>query len=234
MREIVLDTETTGLDPADGHRIIEIGCMELINYLPTGRVYHSYINPERDVPAEASAISGIKTEFLKPFPVFSKIVDEFLSFVGDDQLIIHNAAFDLKFLNAEFERLNHPYFPPQRATDTLKIARAKFPGSPASLDALCRRFQIDLSGRTKHGALIDCELLAKVYLELLGGRQTAFTFAGAPLQTKVVTGDDLKNILRSHKDARPHEPTSEEIELHNELIHSIKNSLWKKEEKQRI
>ncbi len=110
MREIVLDTETTGLDPAEGHRIIEIGCVELINYLPTGRVYHSYINPERDVPAEASAISGIKTEFLKPFPVFSKIVDEFLSFVGDDQLIIHNAAFDLKFLNAEFGRLNHPHF----------------------------------------------------------------------------------------------------------------------------
>jgi DNA polymerase-3 subunit epsilon len=228
MREIVLDTETTGLDPADGHRVIEIGCVELINYLPTGRVYHTYVNPERDVPAEASAISGIKTDFLKPFPVFSKIVDEFLSFLGDDQLVIHNAAFDLKFLNAEFERLNHPHLPPHRATDTLKIARAKFPGSPASLDALCRRFQIDLSSRTKHGALVDSELLAKVYLELLGGRQTAFSFSGAPAQTKAVTRDDLKNILRTHKEARLHEPTGEELEAHEELIGSIKGSLWVK------
>ncbi|MDF3034679.1 MAG: polymerase epsilon subunit, partial [Alphaproteobacteria bacterium] len=175
MREIVLDTETTGLDPAEGHRVIEIGCVELINYLPTGRVYHTYINPERDVPLEASAISGLKTDFLKPFPVFSKIVDDFLSFLGDDKLVIHNASFDLKFLNAELERLGHPLFLPHRATDTLKIARTKFPGSPASLDALCRRFQIDLTSRTKHGALVDSELLAKVYLELIGGRQTAFS-----------------------------------------------------------
>jgi len=228
MREIVLDTETTGLDPAEGHRVIEIGCVELINYLPTGRVYHTYVNPERDVPAEASAISGIKTDFLKPFPIFSKIVDEFLSFLGDDQLVIHNAPFDLKFLNAEFERLNRPHLPSHRATDTLKIARSKFPGSPASLDALCRRFQIDLSSRTKHGALVDSELLAKVYLELLGGRQTAFSFSGVPVQTKAVTRDDLKNILRTHKEARLHEPTVEELNAHSELVDSIEGSLWKK------
>jgi len=228
MREIVLDTETTGLDPDVGHRIIEIGCVELVNYMPTGRFYHTYINPERDVPAEASAISGIKTDFLKPFPIFSKIVDEFLSFLGDDPLVIHNAPFDLKFLNAEFERLSHPHFPPHRATDTLKIARAKFPGSPASLDALCRRFQIDLSGRTKHGALVDSELLAKVYLELLGGRQTTFSFTGAPIQTKAVTRDDLKNILRTHKEARLHEPTPNELDAHEELVSSIQGSLWKK------
>jgi DNA polymerase-3 subunit epsilon len=227
MREIVLDTETTGLDPADGHRIIEIGCVELFNYLPTGRVYHAYINPERDVPAEASAISGIKTDFLKPFPVFSKVVDEFLSFIGEDKLVIHNAAFDLKFLNAEMERLGHPHFPAHRATDTLKMARAKFPGSPASLDALCRRFSIDLSGRTKHGAIIDCELLAKVYLELLGGRQTTFSFAGAPLQTKAATRDDLQKILRTRKEPRPHEPSPDELEGHEALIGSIKGSLWK-------
>lgn len=228
MREIVLDTETTGLDPAEGHRIIEIACVELINYLPTGRVYQAYVNPERDVPQEASAISGIKTDFLKPFPVFSKIVDDFLSFLGDDKLVIHNAPFDLKFLNSELERLNHPPFPPHRALDTLKMARTKFPGSPASLDALCRRFQIDLTGRTKHGALIDCELLAKVYLELLGGRQTAFTFGGAHVQTKTTTTADLKNILRKVRDPRPHEPSPEELEAHKELISHIKGSLWKK------
>lgn len=228
MREIVLDTETTGLDPAEGHRIIEIGCVELINYLPTGRVYHTYVNPERDVPLEASAISGIKTDFLKPFPIFSKIVDDFLSFLGDDRLVIHNASFDLKFLNAEFERLNHPHFPSQRAIDTLKIARAKFPGSPASLDALCRRFQIDLSSRTKHGALVDSELLAKVYLELLGGRQTAFSFGGAQVQTKAVTRDDLKKIIRAFREPRSFEPTADELDEHKELISHIKGSLWKK------
>jgi DNA polymerase-3 subunit epsilon len=231
MREIVLDTETTGLDPLEGHRIIEIGCVELINYLPTGRVYHTYINPERDVPSEASAISGLKTDFLKPFPVFAKIVDDFLSFLGNDKLVIHNAPFDLKFLNAEFDRLGHPIFPLHRATDTLKIARTKFPGSPVSLDALCRRFQIDLSGRTKHGALVDSELLAKVYLELLGGRQTTFSFRGTVPSDKMVTQNvasvtAVKPALRA---ARPHEPTSEERAAHKELIGTIKGSLWKKE-----
>lgn len=228
MREIVLDTETTGLDPQDGHRIIEIGCVELFNYLPTGRVYQTYINPERDVPEEASAVSGIKTDFLKPFPVFSKIIEEFKAFIGEDRLVIHNAAFDLKFLNAEFERLGHQAIPSQRAVDTLKIARAKFPGSPASLDALCRRFQIDLSGRTKHGAIIDCELLAKVYLELIGGRQTKFEFSGAPVQTKAVTRADIEKKLHARKEPRPHEPSPEELDSHNALVDSIKGSLWKK------
>jgi len=228
MREIVLDTETTGLEPSDGHRVIEIGCVELINYIPTGRVYHTYINPERDVPLEASAISGIKTDFLKPFPVFAKIIDEFLSFLGDDQLVIHNASFDLKFLNAEFGRLNHPIFPPHRAIDTLKIARSKFPGSPASLDALCRRFQIDLSSRSKHGALVDSELLAKVYLELVGGRQTSLSLGGYPAQTKTTTKDDLKKILRTHREPRAHQPTDEELAAHKELVSKIKGSLWAK------
>jgi DNA polymerase-3 subunit epsilon len=229
MREIVLDTETTGLDPAEGHRIIEIGCVELFNYMPTGRVYHTYINPERDVPAEASAISGIKTEFLKPFPLFSAIVDDFLEFLGEDKLVIHNASFDLKFLNAEFARLNHPSFPPHRATDTLKIARTKFPGSPASLDALCRRFQIDLSGRTKHGALLDSELLAKVYLELVGGRQTAFTFDGTkPSGPTAEKGGNPVAILRAPRPPRPHQATPEEQSAHQELIGTIKSALWKK------
>lgn len=228
MREIVLDTETTGLDPAAGHRIIEIGCVELINYIPTGKVYHTYVNPQRDVPLEASAISGIKTDFLKPFPIFDKIVDDFLSFLGDDRLVIHNASFDLKFLNAEFERLNHPLFPDHRAIDTLKIARSKFPGSPASLDALCRRFQIDLSSRTKHGALVDSELLAKVYLELVGGRQTSLSLGGYPAQTKTSTKDDLIKILRNHREPRPHQPTEEELAAHKELAGRIKGSLWER------
>jgi DNA polymerase-3 subunit epsilon len=231
MREIVLDTETTGLDPVEGHRVIEIGCVELINYLPTGRVYHTYINPERDVPSEASAISGLKTDFLKPFPVFAKIVDDFLSFLGNDKLVIHNAPFDLKFLNAEFDRLGHPIFPPHRATDTLKIARTKFPGSPVSLDALCRRFQIDLSGRTKHGALVDSELLAKVYLELLGGRQTTFSFSGTAPSGKVATQNvaSVTTVKPALRAARPHEPTAEERAAHKELVGTIKGSLWKKE-----
>ena len=227
MREIVLDTETTGLDPQNGHRVIEIGCVELINFLPSGRVYHTYINPERDVPAEASAISGLKTDFLKPFPVFAKIVDDFLSFIGDDKLVIHNAPFDLKFLNAELKLLKHPGLPPHRATDTLLMARRKFPGSPASLDALCRRFEIDLSTRTKHGALLDSELLAKVYLELIGGRQTAFSFeekksARTNKETAVTISE---RILRP---ARPHCPTSEELAAHQELISKIQNNLWTK------
>ena len=227
MREIVLDTETTGLDPAEGHRIIEIGCVELINYLPTGRVYQTYINPERDVPSEASAISGIKTDFLKPFPVFANIVDDFLAFVGEDKLVIHNASFDLKFLNAELGRLNHSPFLPHRATDTLKIARTKFPGSPASLDALCRRFQIDLSSRTKHGALVDCELLAKVYLELIGGRQTTFSFDGTSPSEKTATkARDMGAGERVPRPARAHQPTPEELAAHQELIGTIKGNLW--------
>ncbi len=228
MREIVLDTETTGLDPAEGHRIIEIGCVELINYLPTGRVYHTYINPERDVPSEASAISGIKTDFLKPFPVFANIVDDFLTFLGEDKLVIHNASFDLKFLNAEFERLNHPPFLPHRATDTLKIARTKFPGSPASLDALCRRFQIDLSTRTKHGALVDSELLAKVYLELIGGRQTTFSFDGGASEKSASKDGNINAVERALRIARPHQLTPEELAAHQKLIGTLKEPLWKR------
>lgn len=231
MREIVLDTETTGLDPADGHRIIEIGCVELFNYVPTGKVYHTYINPERDVPPEASAISGIKTEFLKPFPLFSAIAEEFLEFIGDDKLVIHNASFDLKFLNSELGRLNHPLLLPHRATDTLKIARTKFPGSPASLDALCRRFEIDLSSRSKHGALVDSELLAKVYLELVGGRQTAFSFGGKSSSGQdVERGGNAVAVIRTPRSARPHQATPEEISAHDDLVGAIKGSLWKKKE----
>ena len=171
MRELVLDTETTGFDPQQGDRIVEIGAVELINQMPTGRTYHQYINPERAMPNDAFEVHGLGDDFLRDKPVFKQIAQEFLDFVGTDKMVIHNAAFDMKFLNAELGWLNLPQLPWEQALDTLAIARKKFPGSPASLDALCRRFNIDNSNRTLHGALLDSEILAEVYLELLGGRQ---------------------------------------------------------------
>jgi len=181
MREIVLDTETTGLEPAQGHRIIEIGCLELRNRTPTGARYHAYINPERDVPEESQRITNLSTEFLLDKPVFADVVDGFLEFIGDSALVIHNAEFDLKFLNAEFARVKKPKILSERAVDTLQIARRRFPGAPASLDALCRRFDIALEDRRAkgHGALLDAELLAQVYLELSGGRQPGLELVAA-------------------------------------------------------
>ena len=171
MREVVIDTETTGLDPNDGHRVVEIGAVELVNLLPTGRVYHQYINPERNMPKEAEQVHGLSHEFLRDKPVFARVAPAFLAFLGDARLVIHNAAFDLRMLNAELARLGAPPLPMSRAVDTLEIARTRFPGAQASLDALCRRFGIDNAGRERHGALLDSELLAEVYLELMGGRQ---------------------------------------------------------------
>ena len=173
MREIVLDTETTGLDPSQGHRVIEIGCIELMNGTPTGARYHTYVNPERDVPEEASRISNITTDMLLDKPLFADVADGFLEFIADSQLVIHNAEFDVKFLNAELQRANRPKLALGRAVDTAQMARRRFPGSPASLDALCKRFNISLDERREkgHGALLDVHLLAQVYLELQGGRQ---------------------------------------------------------------
>lgn len=171
MREIVLDTETTGFDPETGDRIVEIGAIELMNYLPTGRHFHVYINPDRDMPAEALAVHGLTTEFLSDKPRFADISGDLVAFLGDARLVIHNAAFDMKFLNWELRRAGLPTMPMARALDTVTMAREKFPGAPVSLDALCRRWGIDNSGRTLHGALLDSELLAEVYLELIGGRQ---------------------------------------------------------------
>ncbi|SMC56432.1 DNA polymerase III subunit epsilon [Primorskyibacter flagellatus] len=177
MREIVMDTETTGFDPEAGDRIVEIGGVELLNHVPTGRTYHQYINPERGMPQDAFEVHGLGDEFLRDKPVFAKIADEFLEFVGDSKLVIHNASFDMKFLNAELRWLKKPQLPWEQAIDTLAIARKKFPGSPASLDALCRRFGIDNASRTLHGALLDSEILAEVYLELIGGKQPDFALA---------------------------------------------------------
>ena len=179
LREIVLDTETTGLDPADGHRIIEICGLELIGHLPTGRVFHTLVHPERDVPEDALRVHGLSSELLSGAPLFSAVVDDFLSFVAEAPLVIHNAEFDLKFLNFELARAGKPHFPLERGIDTIALAKKRFPGSRYSLDELCRRFNIDLSLRAKHGARIDAELLAEVYLELLGGRQARLALAPA-------------------------------------------------------
>jgi len=221
MREVVFDTETTGLDPESGHRVVEIGCLELFNHLPTGRSFQRYINPERDMPEGAFAVHGLSAEFLSTHPVFEKVADDFLAFVGDSRLIIHNAAFDLKFMNAELRRVNRTLLDAARAVDTVEMARRKFPGAPASLDALCKRFNIDNSQRTKHGALLDAELLAEVYLELVGGRQATLGLAGAEL---VAEAQEI--IARTHRPPRPHGPTVEEQAAHQALLAKIKDPIW--------
>jgi DNA polymerase-3 subunit epsilon len=177
MREIVLDTETTGFEPTEGDRIVEIGAVELFNHMPTGRTYHQYINPQRPMPKAAFEVHGLGDDFLRDKPVFRDIAQAFLDFVGSDLLVIHNASFDMKFLNHELGVVGLPKLPAKQALDTLAIARQKFPGSPASLDALCRRFGVDNSNREKHGALLDSEILAEVYLELIGGRQPDFALS---------------------------------------------------------
>lgn len=182
MREIAFDTETTGLDPATGDRLVEIGGVELLNHIPTGRTFHAYINPERDVPEDAFGVHGLSTAFLADKPCFRDVVDAFLDFVGDARLVIHNAAFDMKFINAELGWVKRPSIPWARAVDTLELARRRFPGAQNSLDALCRRFGVDNTGRTLHGALLDAQLLGEVYLELMGGRQPGLTLAVAPVR----------------------------------------------------
>jgi DNA polymerase III subunit epsilon len=217
MRELVLDTETTGLDPAEGHRIVEIACIELVHHVPTGRKFHRYVNPEREMPEDALAVHGITSEFLASQPPFAGIVDELLAFIGLDRLVIHNAEFDLAFLNSELARLQRE--PLSCAfVDTLGLARVRFPGAPASLDALCRRFDIDLSMRVEHGAEVDCGLLAAVYLELLGGRQPGLDFA-APADAVVVAE-------RVSRPPRPHEPTAEELLAHQAMLQIITRPIW--------
>ena len=180
MREIIFDTETTGLNPREGHRLVEIGCIEMLNRFPTGRVFHQYINPERDMPFEAFEIHGLSTEFLKDKPLFTAIADELWEFLDGAQLVAHNAGFDMGFINAEFERAKKPIIGLERGVDTVQLARRKFPGAKASLDALCERFGISNAHRVKHGALLDAEILAEVYSELLGGKQAALGFDGGP------------------------------------------------------
>src|SRR5450432_3065167 len=171
MREIVFDTETTGFEPGDGHRIVEIGCVELMDHFPTGRTLQFYLNPERDIPIESQRVHGLSAEFLADKALFAHVVDEFLEFLGDAQLVIHNASFDIKFINAELHRVGRPPLPLSRAIDTIEIAKRKLPGARYSLDELCKRFGVDLAARAKHGALLDADLTAQIYLELIGGRQ---------------------------------------------------------------
>jgi DNA polymerase-3 subunit epsilon len=223
MREVVIDTETTGLDPHAGHRIVEVACIELIHHVPTGRTFHRYVNPERDMPDDARTVHGLTAEFLAAHPPFGDIADELSAFVGEDRLVIHNAEFDLAFLNAELARLGRgplacPY------VDTLAVARRRFPGAPASLDALCRRFAIDLSGRELHGAEIDCALLSAVYIELLGGKQRGFDFVAVEAED---AGDAIGPTQgQPVRMARPHAASLDELAAHRAMLTAIKSPLW--------
>ena len=234
MREIALDTETTGISPRDGHRIIEIGALELMHHLPTGRKLHLYINPERDIDDGAVAVHGITSDFLVDKPVFADIVDEFLAFVGDDPMVIHNASFDMGFINAELKRLDRPALPMAQSIDTLMMARKKFPGAQANLDALCRRFEIDNAHRDLHGALVDADLLAAVYIELLGGRQPGLSLESHS-QTQAADQGAENSIDPDpsfHLDAKPmrpiraHSPTAGELQAHAKFLEELKNPIW--------
>lgn len=227
MREIVLDTETTGLDPFNGDKIVEIGCVELENHLPTGRTYHQYINPMRSMSEEVIAVHGLTEEFLSDKPVFKDIADDFLAFVGDDaKLVIHNAAFDMKFLNAELSFADKPQLSYDRVVDTLIIARKKFPGSRVNLDELCKRFGVDNTSRTLHGALLDSELLAEVYLELLGGREPGLVLAQKNNVISVKKEEGVMVAERVFREARVFSVSEEEIKQHIDFVKGIKNNLW--------
>ena len=221
MREIVLDTETTGFEPTEGHRIVEIGAVELFNHLPTGRTFHVYLDPERPMPPEAFAVHGLGDDFLRGKPKFAAAAAGFLDFIeADARLVIHNAAFDMKFLNAELSRAGLPLIDAARAIDTVAIARRRFPGSPASLDALCRRFGVDNSAREKHGALLDSEILAEVYLELIGGRQPDFGLTAAPVDTAQA---GIADVMRPLARPAPLEPrlTAEESVAHAAFVDTL-------------
>jgi DNA polymerase III subunit epsilon len=226
MRHVILDTETTGFDPLQGHRIVEIGCVEMVGHIATGRTYQCYLNPERDVPMAAQNVHGITDDFLKDKPLFSQVVEEFLDFIGEDPLVIHNAPFDMAFLNAELTRIGFTALPKTRAIDTVLLARKAFPGAPASLDALCKRFKIDASNRQLHGALLDARLLADVFVELSGGKQTGLNMEFA---NNTKTSD--KKIAATQTTLRPQRefPLSDaERDAHNAAIETIRDSVWKK------
>jgi DNA polymerase-3 subunit epsilon len=220
MREIVLDTETTGFKPEEGHRIVEIGCIELYNHIPTGETYHRYVNPERDMPEAAFKVHGLSAEFLRGHKVIAEEMDGFLDFIGEDKLVIHNAEFDMRFLNAELALLGKPPLPMSRSIDTVAMARQKFPGAQANLDALCRRFGIDNSDRTKHGALLDAELLAEVYLELIGGRQR-----GLSLEDEAATM--VSTVAKEVRAPRPHDASEAERAAHAAFLEKIKDPIWR-------
>jgi len=225
MREIVLDTETTGLDPLRGDRLVEVGCVEIFNRMPTGQTFHRYINPERDVPAEAFAVHGLSTEFLATKPLFHAVVDEFLEFIGDAPLVIHNASFDISFINAELDRIKRVAIPRERLVDTLLLARRKHPGVSNRLDDLCSRYAIDNSHRTKHGALLDAELLAEVYVDLIGARQSQLILAAEAEEIRVGTTGDMPRRQRPVPLAA--RVTDAEREAHRAFIATLgEKAIW--------
>jgi DNA polymerase-3 subunit epsilon len=223
MREIVLDTETTGLDPATGDRIVELGAVEIVNHMPTGRTFHAYVNPQREVPEDAVGVHGLTAAFLADKPVFAEVAPDFAAFIGDARVVIHNAAFDIRFLNAELGWCGRPSIPWARALCTLELAKRRFPGANNTLDALCRRFGVDNSNRTKHGALLDSELLAEVYLELMGGRQPDLTL------TVVAAGPVSGDVWSPGPRPRPLAPriTVAEADAHAAFVAALGESpLW--------
>ena len=222
MRRIVFDVETTGFDPLSGHRIVEIGCVELLYDVPTGKTYQAYINPERDMPQDAFRVHGLSSEFLSKKPTFKKIAGDFLNFIQDSEMIAHNASFDFGFVNAELAAAGFPLLTWDRIIDTLPLARRKFPGAKATLDALCSRFEIDLSRRDKHGALLDSELLAEVYLQLIGGREPGLSLDKKP-------DKDLKMHVHETKQVHPvrhFDVSKKEVQIHQDFLKKIKNPIW--------
>ena len=232
MREIVLDTETTGISPRDGHRIIEIGALELMHHLPTGRRLHLYINPERDIDEGAIAVHGITMDFLADKPIFADVAKEFLAFIRLDPLVIHNASFDMAFINSELTRVDLPVLSMDQSIDTLAMARKKFPGAQANLDALCRRFEIDNTHRDLHGALLDADLLASVYIELLGGRQPGLLLDAEhnsrsnTSQDEVVEDPHFQIDEKNIRPIRVHTPTDEELAAHARFLACLKDPIW--------
>jgi DNA polymerase III subunit epsilon len=225
LREIVLDTETTGLDPFQGHRLVEIGCVELVNRIPSGQTFHRYLNPERDMPAEAEQVHGLSVTFLRDKPLFEDIADELIAFLGDAPLVIHNAAFDVGFLNAELDRVGRPPIGRERMIDTLLLARRKHPAGSNRLDDLCQRYAIDNSRRTKHGALLDAELLAEVYVELIGARQAQLILS----QTAALAGGaGVSIIIRERPQPLPPRLSDEERAAHRQFIASLgEKAIWR-------
>lgn len=231
MREIVFDTETTGLDPKSGDRLVEIGCVEMVNRVPTGQVFHCYFNPERDMPAEAEAVHGLSITFLSDKPKFAELADEFLAFIADSPMVAHNAGFDFGFINNELEMCGREPVSRDRMVDTVAIARRKHPGAKLSLDALCTRYGIDRSHRTKHGALLDAELLAQLYVELMGGRQIGLELAAdaAGVAGVVVVEESItvtSSLTRVFRSPRPHTASAEELARHAEFMAGFAEPIW--------
>ena len=225
MREIVLDTETTGLDPFDGHRVVEIGCIELLNRIPTGRVWHCHLNPEREVPFQAFEVHGLSTEFLRDKPRFGELADDMLTFIAGAMLVMHNAAFDFGFLNAELDRLARPLLRWDRVVDTLALARRRHPGAPCSLDALCKRYGVDLSERETHGALLDCRLLTAVYVELVGGHQARLEFAATGAEAALLGAN--QDAIKPRQRPLASRLTAAEIEAHRAFVATLgAEALW--------